>query len=100
MLLYSCLNDHPSVIGGCVMAQAFDPTGKSVASEKWGWFVALGVLMIMGGGIAFGNVLGATVASVYSVGIVMLVGGLLHLAQAFRVKGWERVLYWSLSGAC
>jgi uncharacterized membrane protein HdeD (DUF308 family) len=82
------------------MAQAFDPTGKSVASEKWGWFVALGVLMIMGGGIAFGNVLGATVASVYSVGIVMLVGGLLHLAQAFRVKGWERVLYWSLSGAC
>ena len=82
------------------MVHALDPTGKRVASEKWGWFVALGVLLIMGGGVAFGNVLGATVASVYSVGIVMLVAGMLHLAQAFRVRGWERVVYWSLSGAC
>ncbi len=82
------------------MAQAFDPTGKQAASEKWGWFVALGVLMIMGGGIAFGNVLAATVASVYTVGIVMLAGGLLHLAQAFRVRVWERVMYWILSGGC
>lgn len=82
------------------MTQAFDPAGKQAASEKWGWFVALGVLMIMGGGIAFGNVLAATVASVYTVGIVMLAGGLLHLAHASRVRGWERVAYWSLSGAC
>ena len=82
------------------MAQAFDPTGKSVASEKWGWFVALGVLMIMGGGIAFGNVLAATVASVYTVGIVMLIGGTLHVAQAFRVKKWDSAFYWSFSGAC
>ncbi len=82
------------------MAQVFDPSGKSVPSDKWGWFVALGVLMIMGGGIAFGNVLAATVASVYTVGIVMLVGGILHLGQAFRVKSWESAIYWSLSGAC
>jgi uncharacterized membrane protein HdeD (DUF308 family) len=39
------------------------------SSEKWGWFVALGVALIMGGGIAFGNVMAATVASVYYVGM-------------------------------
>ena len=82
------------------MTQAFDPAGKQAAGEKWGWFVALGVLMIMGGGIAFGNVLAATVASVYTVGIVMLAGGLLHLAHASLVSGLELVAYWSMSGAC
>ncbi|MCV9963330.1 HdeD family acid-resistance protein [Pararhizobium sp. BT-229] len=82
------------------MVQDFDTALKPSLREKWGWFVALGVAMIMAGGIAFGNVLGATVASVYYVGIVMLVSGMLHLVQAFRVKKWESAVYWSLSGAC
>ncbi|OBZ95923.1 hypothetical protein ADU59_05840 [Pararhizobium polonicum] len=82
------------------MSQAFDPDAKPVLHEKWGWFVALGVVMIMGGSIAFGNVLAATVASVYSVGIVMLLGGMMHLMQALRVKKWESAFYWSFSGSC
>jgi uncharacterized membrane protein HdeD (DUF308 family) len=82
------------------MVQNSDLSPRPPLSEKWGWFVALGVAMIMGGGIAFGNVMAATVASVYTVGIVMLIGGILHLAQAFRVKKWDSVFYWILSGAC
>jgi len=82
------------------MSQNFDAALKPPFSEKWGWFVALGVLMIMGGGIAFGNVMAATVASVYTVGIVMLLCGILHMAHAFRVKKWESAFYWSFSGAC
>ncbi len=82
------------------MAQDSDTALRPALSEKWGWFVALGVAMIMAGGIAFGNVMAATVASVYTVGIVMLLGGMLHLGQAFRVKKWESVFYWILSGAC
>jgi hypothetical protein len=31
---------------------------------------------------------------------LMLIGGMLHLVQAFRVKTWESVFSWSLSGAC
>jgi len=82
------------------MVQDSDTALRPALSEKWGWFVALGVAMIMAGGIAFGNVMAATVASVYTVGIVMLLGGMLHLGQAFRVKKWESVFYWILSGAC
>lgn len=82
------------------MVQNSDIAHRPSLSEKWGWFVALGVALIMGGGIAFGNVLAATVASVYYVGMIMLVGGVLHLAQAFRVKKWESVFYWMLSGSC
>ena len=81
------------------MAHAYDPAAREGVAGKWGWFVALGVLLIMFGGIAFGNLLMATVASVYYVGIVMMIGGLLNLLHAFQVKGWESVLYWVLSGA-
>ncbi|WP_046118424.1 HdeD family acid-resistance protein [Ensifer aridi] len=81
------------------MAHMFDLAGREAVAGKWGWFVALGVLLIMFGGVAFGNLLMATVASVYYVGIIMLIGGLLNLAHAFQVRGWESVLYWVLSGA-
>lgn len=82
------------------MAENVDLALKPSLREKWGWFVALGVALIMGGGIAFGNVMAATVASVYYVGMIMLAGGVLHLGQAFRVKKWENVFYWILSGSC
>ena len=65
------------------MVEAVNVALRPPLREKWGWFVALGVALIMGGGIAFGNVLAATVASVYYVGMIMLIGGALHLVQAF-----------------
>ncbi|OAP40787.1 hypothetical protein AU381_02500 [Sinorhizobium glycinis] len=80
------------------MSNTFDPSGRHTVEGKWGWFVALGVLLIMAGGIAFGNLLMATVASVYYVGLIMLIGGLLNLAQAYQVKDWGGFLFWVLSG--
>ncbi|AUX75565.1 HdeD family acid-resistance protein [Sinorhizobium fredii] len=80
------------------MTNTFDPSGRQTVAGKWGWFVALGVLLIMAGGIAFGNLLMATVASVYYVGLIMLIGGLLNLAQAYQVKDWGGFLFWVLSG--
>ncbi|WOS63638.1 HdeD family acid-resistance protein [Sinorhizobium fredii] len=80
------------------MTNTFDPAGRQNVAAKWGWFVALGVLLIMAGGIAFGNLLMATVASVYYVGLIMLIGGLLNLAHAYQVKDWGGFLFWVLSG--
>lgn len=65
---------------------------------KWGWFVGLGVLLLILGGIAFGNLFIATVASVYVVGWLMLVAGIIEIMHAFGVKTWSRFLYWLLSG--
>ena len=28
----------------------------------------------------------------------MLIGGIVHLAHAFQVRGWEHILFWVLSG--
>ncbi|MER8866378.1 HdeD family acid-resistance protein [Mesorhizobium sp. M0751] len=70
----------------------------SQTRSKWGWFVALGVLLLVFGGIAFGNLFIATVASVFVVGWLMLMAGIVEIIHAFGVKTWGRFFYWLLSG--
>jgi uncharacterized membrane protein HdeD (DUF308 family) len=50
---------------------------------KWGWIVALGVVYLVAGVIALGSVVMATVATVYFVGIMMIVAGVFEVIQAF-----------------
>jgi uncharacterized membrane protein HdeD (DUF308 family) len=67
-------------------------------SAAWGWYVALGIALLVLSAFAFGNLLAATVASVYFVGILMLVAGVLQIVHAFEVKRWGGFLLWLLSG--
>lgn len=80
------------------MASVFNGTPSSALHSKWIWFVGLGVLLVVCGAIALGNLLLATVASVYYVGMLMLFGGMVYLVHAFQVRGWDHVLFWGLSG--
>ncbi|MDS7596418.1 HdeD family acid-resistance protein [Agrobacterium tumefaciens] len=80
------------------MTHSLNPLGFSPLKEKWGWFLALGLVLLTFGVIALGNLLVATIASVFYVGVMMLMGGILHLLHAFQVKGWENILFWTLSG--
>ncbi|MBB5703091.1 uncharacterized membrane protein HdeD (DUF308 family) [Ochrobactrum daejeonense] len=74
------------------------PTFPKELSGKWGWFVALGVALLILGGIAFGNLVLATVVSVYYVGLMMLFGGIIEIIHAFGVKSWGSFFFWALSG--
>ncbi len=65
---------------------------------KWGWIVALGVVYLIAGFIALGSVMMATVASVFVVGIMMIVAGVAEIINAFQVKGWGKFLIWALLG--
>jgi len=67
-------------------------------SKKWGWFVALGVVLLILGGIALGNLVLATVVSVYYVGLLMLIAGVFEIIHAFSVKTWSSFFFWLLSG--
>lgn len=80
------------------MEFGLNTTPASRVHERWGWFLALGLLLIAFGFIAFANLFAATVASVFYIGMLMLVGGIAYLIHAFQVKGWEHALYWGLSG--
>jgi len=65
---------------------------------KWGWIVALGVVYVIAGFVALGSIVLATVASVFMVGIMMIVAGVAELFNAFQIKGWGKFLVWGLLG--
>jgi uncharacterized membrane protein HdeD (DUF308 family) len=65
---------------------------------KSGWIIALGVIFVIAGIIALGSVVMATVASVFVVGVMMLIAGVAEVINAFQVKSWGRFLFWLLLG--
>jgi uncharacterized membrane protein HdeD (DUF308 family) len=65
---------------------------------KRGWIVALGVVYVLAGLIALGSVVMATVASVFVVGIMMLIAGVAEVINAFQVRSWGKFLLWILLG--
>jgi len=80
------------------MVHGLNEMPHASAHAKWGWFVALGVLLLLLSVIAFGNLFAATVVSVYYVGMLMLFGGIIYLVHAFQVRGWDHSFPWILSG--
>lgn len=75
-------------------------TGTDVAPlrAKWGWIVALGFVYVVAGFVALGSIVMATVASVFVVGVMMIVAGVAELFNAFQVKSWGKFLIWGLLG--
>jgi uncharacterized membrane protein HdeD (DUF308 family) len=75
-------------------------TGTDLAPlrAKWGWIVALGVVYVIVGFIALGSIVTATVASVFIVGVMMIIAGVAELISAFQIKTWGKFLVWALLG--
>ena len=81
-----------------ITASARTFSGIETLRPKWGWIVALGIIYSVVGLIALGSVLTATVASVFIVGIMMLIAGAAEVINAFQVKTWGKFLFWVLLG--
>ncbi len=64
---------------------------RHVAS-KWGWFVALGLVLISAGVFALGDVVTFTLVSVIFIGAMLLVGGIFQIIHAFMTKQWSGFL--------
>ncbi len=77
------------------------PSAEDMAPlrAKWGWIVALGLVYLVAGSVALGSVVMATVASVFLVGVMMIVAGIAEIINAFQLKGWSKFLIWVLLGA-
>jgi uncharacterized membrane protein HdeD (DUF308 family) len=76
------------------------PSSSDVAPlrAKSGWIVALGVAFVIAGLVALGSVVMATVASVFIVGVMMMIAGVAEVINAFQFKTWGRFLLWVLLG--
>src|ERR1700722_2851296 len=120
--IYGCWGDHlsdilASLVVACKCTSNRFPQWRTVmtnASEalsnfqpgsdlsplraKWGWIVALGIVYTIVGFIALGSVMTATVASVFVVGVMMIIAGVTEVISAFQIKSWGRFLLWVVLG--
>jgi len=67
--------------------------------HRWGWFVALGILMLIAGLVALSSLLFATVASVLVVGMMMIVSGVFEIIHGIQMTRWGRFFLWIVIGA-
>lgn len=73
-------------------------SSMTIDRSKWGWFVLLGIALLVLGVIAAGNVLVATAVSVFFVGAMMIIAGIVEIIHAFGVKNWGTFIWWLLGG--
>ncbi|MCP4781303.1 MAG: HdeD family acid-resistance protein [Hyphomicrobium sp.] len=64
-------------------------------AEKWGWFLVLGIVLILVGIAAICFPLVSTIAAKIFLGWLFLIGGVFLIIHAFSAQGWGGVL-WSL----
>ncbi|MGI8570617.1 MAG: HdeD family acid-resistance protein [Methylocella sp.] len=65
---------------------------------RWRWIVALGVLIAGMGAVALVLVVSATIASVYTIAVFMIVAGAAEIATGLGAKTWSRFLVWIIAG--
>jgi uncharacterized membrane protein HdeD (DUF308 family) len=63
--------------------------GLEELRKRWGWFLGLGILLIVLGTIALGSSAVMTLATMVFVGWLMIGGGVLQAVHAFACKGWS-----------
>ena len=56
------------------------------------------MVYLVAGVIALGSVVMATVATVYVVGIMMIIAGVFEVIHSFQIKTWGRFIFWLLLG--
>ena len=67
-------------------------------AEKWGWFLALGIVLIIAGLAAIAFPLMGTIAAKILLGWLFLIGGVMMIMHAFQAPGWQGFLWELLIG--
>ena len=70
------------------MEQAIQLTGAGELRRSWGWYLALGIVLIVLGMIAIGSTFMMTIASVLFFGWLLIIGGVMEAIHAFWHKRW------------
>jgi uncharacterized membrane protein HdeD (DUF308 family) len=61
--------------------------------KNWGWLLAFGILSIVLGTIGLGMTFALTEVSIIFFGVLLIVGGVFQLFDAFKCKGWKSTLW-------
>ena len=61
-------------------------------SKRWGWLLALGLLLIVLGLIGLSMEAALTIVSILYYGVLLLIAGGAQIAQAASCRGWQSIL--------
>lgn len=67
--------------------------------HRWGWFVAIGIVASILGVAALLMVIHATIATVYTIAIFMILAGGSEIVVGIGAKSWGRFFLWIAAGA-
>jgi uncharacterized membrane protein HdeD (DUF308 family) len=67
--------------------------------SKWGWFLALGVVLTLGGVIAVALPAISTFAASTVLGLALVLAGVFKIVQSLQVKEWSGFIWQELTGA-
>src|SRR5499426_954041 len=70
------------------MEQRIQLPGAEELRRSWGWFLGLGIGLIILGVIAIGSAFFMTIASVWLFGWLLIIGGVMEAIHAFWHKRW------------
>src|SRR5262247_574861 len=70
------------------MEQRIQLPGAEELRRSWGWFLGLGIGLIILGVIAIGSAFFMTIASVWLFGWLLIIGGVMEVVHAFWHKRW------------
>src|SRR5262245_2004324 len=71
---------------------------RAAIAERWGWFLALGIVLVLAGAAAIAFPLLSTIAAKIALGWIFLAGGVMLLVHAFSIKEWRGFLLELLIG--
>ncbi|MET1414511.1 HdeD family acid-resistance protein [Roseibium sp. HPY-6] len=71
---------------------------KAKIQENWGWFLALGVALVIGGIILIAAPLATSIAVTILIAAVLFIGGLVQIYNAFKTKGTSSFLWNLITG--
>jgi len=67
-------------------------------TASWGWFVGLGVVMVLLGIYGLTEVVGLTIISAFFIGILLIIGGVVQCLHAMKDREWRGFLLHVLGG--
>lgn len=80
------------------MATSVVLVGLHELRHKWGWFLALGVVMVVLGFVALALIPAASLATVLLLGWLMVFSGVVEAIHAFQVRGWGGMFLHLIAG--
>lgn len=65
------------------------PTGFHSIKENWGWFLALGIFLIILGTVGVASAVYTTFITIFFLGVLLAAGGIAKLIYSFWAKKWS-----------